>query len=301
MRKEIKTGLFAVIVVAVALFMIEFLKGKDIFSRNNTFYIIYPSVEGLSVSTQITAGGYPAGIVSDIAYNPGAGDYTLTASIPRQFDIPADSYMEVYSADILGTKKLRIVRGTSPDAAAAGDTLPGRTEPDMLVSLLGSLQPAASGLDSLLRNLNTAVSSVNTILNEENRASVRQILIKLDRTASDLSEVAASVRSKSPEIEDVILNIHSISQTLDSTASAISTAVADAGTITASLKDARIGETADSLRSLVIRLQNPDGSIGKLLASDSLYNALTGLSGSLDSLVNDIRKDPKKYIKISVF
>ena len=150
MRKEIKTGLFAVIVVAVALFMIEFLKGKDIFSRNNTFYIIYPSVEGLSVSTQITAGGYPAGIVSDIAYNPGAGDYTLTASIPRQFDIPADSYVEVYSADILGTKKLRIVRGTSPDAATAGDTLPGRTEPDMLGSLLGSLQPAASGLDSLL-------------------------------------------------------------------------------------------------------------------------------------------------------
>ena len=90
MRKEIKTGLFAVIVLAVVLFMIEFLKGRDIFSRNNTYYIIYPSVEGLSVSTGVTVGGYAAGIVSNIAYNRQTMDYTVSASISREFEIPED-------------------------------------------------------------------------------------------------------------------------------------------------------------------------------------------------------------------
>ena len=112
MRKEIKTGLFAVIVLAVALFMIEFLKGKDVFSRNNTYYIIYPSVEGLSVSTGVTVGGYAAGIISDIEYNRQTMNYTVSASISREFDIPKDSYIEVYSSDILGTRKLRVTAQT---------------------------------------------------------------------------------------------------------------------------------------------------------------------------------------------
>ena len=83
MRKEIKTGLFAVIVLAVALFMIEFLKGKDIFSRNNTYYIIYPSVEGLSVSTGITVGGYAAGIISDIEYNRQTASFQISNTTDR--------------------------------------------------------------------------------------------------------------------------------------------------------------------------------------------------------------------------
>ena len=71
--------------------------------------------------------------------------------------------------------------------------------------------------------------------------------------------------------------------------------------VSSGLKDAPIQKTADSIYSLVSRIQNPDGSIGKLLVSDSLYNSLTRLSNSLDSLVSDISRDPKKYIKISIF
>ena len=242
MRKEIKTGLFAVIVLAVALFMIEFLKGKDIFSRNNTYYIIYPSVEGLSVSTGITVGGYAAGIISDIEYNRQTMNYTVSASISREFDIPKDSYIEVYSSDILGTRKLRVRMGASSVMASSGDTLRGCVEADMLSSITGSL-------DSLMRSIGTTVESVNLILDEENRAEVRQLLKRLNSTAGNLD---------------------------------------------------RVGMT-DSIRSLAGRLQDPDGSIGKLMYSDSLYNALTALSNDLDSLVNNIRKDPKKYIKISIF
>ena len=182
MRKEIKTGLFAVIVLAVALFMIEFLKGKDIFSRNNTYYIIYPSVEGLSVSTGITVGGYAAGIISDIEYNRQTMNYTVSASISREFDIPKDSYIEVYSSDILGTRKLRVRMGASSVMASSGDTLRGCVEADMLSSITGSL-------DSLMRSIGTTVESVNLILDEENRAEVRQLLKRLNSTAGNLDRV----------------------------------------------------------------------------------------------------------------
>lgn len=294
MRKEIKTGVFAVIVLAVALFMIEFLKGKDIFSRNNTYYIIYPSVEGLSVSTGVTVGGYAAGIISDIEYNRQTLNYTVSASISREFDIPKDSYIEVYSSDILGTRKLRVRMGSSSVMASSGDTLRGCVEADMLSAITGSL-------DSLMRSIGTTVESVNLILDEENRAEVRQLLKRLNSTAGNLDRISAMLQSKSPDIETLLSNLSSISATLDSAATAINGTAANAEAITASLKEADLTGMTDSIRSLAGRLQDPDGSIGKLMSSDSLYNALTALSNDLDSLVNNIRKDPKKYIKISIF
>ena len=294
MRKEIKTGLFAVIVLAVALFMIEFLKGKDVFSRNNTYYIIYPSVEGLSISTGITVGGYAAGVISDIAYNRQTMDYTVSASVSREFDIPEDSFIEIYSSDILGTKKLRVKMGTSGVMASSGDTLRGCMETDMLSSVTG-------GLDSLMRSIGTTVESVNLILDEENRAEVRQLLQRLNRTAGNLDNISSMLQGKSPDIETLLSNLSSISATLDSAATAISGTAANAEAITASLNEADLKGMTDSIRSLAGRLQSPDGSIGKLMRSDSLYNTLTALSSDLDSLVNNIRKDPKKYIKISIF
>lgn len=294
MRKEIKIGAFAVIVLAVALFMIEFLKGKDIFSRNNTYYIIYPSVEGLSISTGITVGGYAAGVISDIAYNRQTMDYTVSASVSREFDIPEDSFIEIYSSDILGTKKLRVKMGSSPVMATSGDTLRGCMETDMLSSVTG-------GLDSLMRSIGTTVESVNLILNEENRAEFRQLLKRLNRTAGNLEKISAMLQSKSPDIETLLSNLSSISATLDSAATAISGTAANAEAITASLNEADLTGMTDSIRSLAGRLQSPDGSIGKLMRSDSLYNTLTALSSDLDSLVNSIRRDPKKYIKISIF
>ena len=294
MRKEIKIGAFAVIVLAVALFMIEFLKGKDVFSRNNTYYIIYPSVEGLSVSTGVTVGGYAAGIISDIEYNRQTMNYTVSASISRAFDIPKDSYIEVYSSDILGTRKLRVRMGSSSVMASSGDTLRGCVEADMLSAITGSL-------DSLMRSIGTTVESVNLILDEENRAEVRQLLKRLNSTAGNLDRVSAMLQSKSPDIETLLSNLSSISATLDSAATAISGTAANAEAITASLNEADLKGMTDSIRSLAGRLQSPDGSIGKLMRSDSLYNTLTALSSDLDSLVNSIRRDPKKYIKISIF
>ena len=294
MRKEIKTGLFAVIVLAVVLFMIEFLKGRDIFSRNNTYYIIYPSVEGLSVSTGVTVGGYAAGIVSNIAYNRQTMDYTVSASISREFEIPEDSYIEIYSADILGTRKLRVRMGSSSVMASSGDTLRGCMETDMITSITGSL-------DSLMKSIGTTVESVNLILDEENRSEVRQLLKRLNNTAGNQDKVSAMLQSKSPDIETLLSNLSSISTTLDSAVTAISGTAANAEAVTASLREADLAGMTDSIRSLAGRLQDPDGSIGKLMDSDSLYNALTALSNDLDSLVNNIRKDPKKYIKISIF
>ena len=301
MRIEVKTGLYAVIIIAATLFIVEFLRGKDIFSKNNTYYIIYPSVDGIEVSTEVTVGGFPAGRISEIQYNRESADYTVQVSISRQFSIPEDSKMVVYSSDILGTKKIKVAAGTSSVPASAGDTLTGGFEADMLSTLAGSISPVAAGLDTLIQNLNTAVTSVNLLLSDSNREQVSALLSTLSSTADDLSVLSGTLRDRSPEISDIILRLNSISAALDSVAASAGNTLANAEEITAGLRDAGLGAAVDSIRILTGRLQDPSGSIGRLITSDSLYNSITRLSNDLDSLIRGIKEDPKKYIKISVF
>lgn len=301
MRIEVKTGLYAVIIIAATLFIVEFLRGKDIFSKNNTYYIIYPSVDGIEVSTAVTVGGFPAGRISEIQYNRESADYTVQVSISRQFSIPEDSRMLIYSSDILGTKKIKVAAGTSSVPASAGDTLTGGFEADMLSTLAGSISPVAAGLDTLIQNLNTAVTSVNLLLSESNREQVSALLSTLSSTADDLSVLSGTLRDRSPEISDIILRLNSISAALDSAAASAGNTLANAEEITAGLRDAGLGAAVDSIRILTGRLQDPSGSIGRLITSDSLYNSITRLSNDLDSLIRGIKEDPKKYIKISVF
>ena len=301
MRKEVRIGLFAAAVTAAAVFTVEFLKGKDIFSKTDTYYIIYPSVDGVDVSTAVTVGGYTAGRVSDVEYNPEAMNYTVTVSVSREFTFPDDSRMEVYSSDIMGTRKIRIAAGNSNTTAASGDTIRGVIEPDILSSLAGSIEPVAAGLDTLVRGLNRTVESVNLILDKNSRDRINSILGNMEAITEDLSLIAGTFRDKNPEIRQIITRLSSISARLDSAAVSAAGTLDNAEAVTASLRDARIGETVESIHSLVFKLQDPSGSLGRLIVSDSLYNSLTQLSNDLDSLVRKIEDDPKKYIKISVF
>lgn len=301
MRKEVRIGLFAAAVTAAAVFTVEFLKGKDIFSKTDTYYIIYPSVDGVDVSTAVTVGGYTAGRVSDVEYNPETMNYTVTVSVSREFTFPDDSRMEVYSSDIMGTRKIRIAAGSSNTTAESGDTIRGIIEPDILSSLAGSIEPVAAGLDTLVRGLNRTVESVNLILDENSRDRINSILGNMEAITENLSLTASTFRDKNPEIRQIITRLSSISARLDSAAVSAAGTLDNAEAVTASLRDARIGETVESIHSLVLKLQDPSGSLGRLIVSDSLYNSLTQLSNDLDSLVRKIEDDPKRYIKISVF
>ena len=198
MSKEVRTGLFAVIVLAATLFTVEYLKGKDIFSRTDTYYIIYPSVEGIDVSTAVTVGGYAAGRVSDVIYNRESGDYTVEISVSRNFPIPKDSRMDIYSSDILGTKKIKAVMGHSGTIAVSGDTLQGGIETDMLSSLAESIEPVALGLDTLVRSLNRTAESAKLILSDDNRGRIDGILQKIEDMTESLCVLADTVKGKSP-------------------------------------------------------------------------------------------------------
>lgn len=289
LRRETKIGIFVVLVLAVSFAMTEYLKGKDMFSNRNQFYVCYETVDGIGTSTAVTIGGYDAGKVTSVTYNPSDRNYLLGISVSKEYEIPSDSRVSAYSSDILGTRKLKIVYGVSGIPAKSGDTLDGVHESDLITGIVSSFAPTKERIDSLLVNLDRTVRNLNSFMDENMHEEIDGILSNLSATAGYLNSFTESLSAASPDINRIMHNVDTLSETLKAAAVPIE------GTI-ASAKSA-----LDSIQDFILFLQNPDGSLGKLTTTDSLYNSIHSLTADLDSLVKRIEKDPKRYIKISVF
>lgn len=301
MRKEVKLGIIACIIIAATFLAVDFLKGKDLFTNDIKLHTSYSSVEGLSVSTPVTIQGYKVGNITEMSYDPQQRIYNISFTVLSEFDIPNDSYLEVYSSDILGSKALRIILGNSEEYFTSGESIKGEIASDLIGKLTSELSSTKSQVDTLLTNLNKTVNSVNVILNKENTENIASVMEDLQRTMSDIAKISATIKNKTPEIESLIANFESVSNTIASSSESISKTLENAEQITSAITEAQISESINSLKNLLDGLQNESGTIGKLLTSDSLYNSITSLSSHLDSLVTKIEKDPKKYIKISIF
>ncbi|MBO7322918.1 MAG: MCE family protein [Bacteroidales bacterium] len=301
MRKEVKLGIIACIIIAATFLAVDFLKGKDLFTNDIKLHTSYSSVEGLSVSTPVTIQGYKVGNITEMSYDPQQRIYNISFTVLSEFDIPNDSYLEVYSSDILGSKALRIILGSSAEYFTSGESIKGEIASDLIGKLTSELSSTKSQVDTLLTNLNKTVNSVNVILNKENTENIASVMEDLQRTMSDIAKISATIKNKTPEIESLITNFESVSNTIAASSESISKTLENAEQITSAITEAQISESINSLKNLLDGLQNESGTIGKLLTSDSLYNSITSLSSHLDSLVTKIEKDPKKYIKISIF
>lgn len=301
MRKEVKLGIIACIIIAATFLAVDFLKGKDLFTNDIKLHTSYSSVEGLSVSTPVTIQGYKVGNITEMSYDPQQRIYNISFTVLSEFDIPNDSYLEVYSSDILGSKALRIILGNSAEYFTSGESIKGEIASDLIGKLTSELSSTKSQVDTLLTNLNKTVNSVNVILNKENTENIASVMEDLQRTMSDIAKISATIKNKTPEIESLIANFESVSNTIAASSESISKTLENAEQITSAITEAQISESINSLKNLLDGLQNESGTIGKLLTSDSLYNSITSLSSHLDSLVTKIEKDPKKYIKISIF
>ena len=237
MKKELKIGTFAVVVMIVSFFMINYLRGEDIFNREIEVVSEFSDLQGLVASAPVYIKGYKAGKVKDVEYDPSDASFNVVCSIFKDFNIPKDSRMTICSMDIMGTKGVRIDLGTDSEYVADGDML----------------QPASS------------------------------------------------INGKSAEIETVISNLVSLSAKLDTLAEGAGSAVNEATAFVETLNRSDVEGLVKSFNDVLESLQDPDGTLGKLFVDNSMYSSVEQLLSDIDSLIQKIQENPKKYLRISVF
>lgn len=301
MSKELKIGVFAVTILIVSYFLINYLRGEDIFNNEIELSSRYENVEGLLPSAPVYIKGYKAGKVSEVLYVPETGDFKVTCSIDKDFMIPTDSRMTIYSVDIMGGKGVRIDLGHSEVAAEDGGILEPAFEAGLMDGLAGGVGPLIEKVSSTLDSLSVTIGGVNRLLSDGNRASITSTLAHLEKTMSSLSRLADGFEGKSAELEAVIENMALLSQRLNSISVKADSTIDGVDTIVTSLSESDLAGVVASLNSLLESMNDPEGTIGKLFVDDSVYESVDSLLNDVDILVRKIQENPKKYLRISVF
>lgn len=301
MSKEIKIGIFAVSILVVSFFLINYLRGEDIFNKEIELSSRFASVEGLVPSAPVYIKGYKAGKVSEVIYDSEAEDFEVVCSIKKEFRIPSDSKMTIYSVDIMGGKGVKIDLGTSGLAVSDGDALAPAFEAGLMDGLAGGIGPLMAKVTSTLDSLSVTVSGINRMLSEENSARIASTLAHLDRTMANVDALSAVIGGKSDELAAFVSNLQIVSDKLVSVTGQADTVLAGINTTVASISESDIAGVVTSLKDLLDNVNDPDGTIGKLFVDKSVYDSFDALLNDIDDLVNKIQENPKKYLKISVF
>lgn len=299
--KEFKIGLFVITVMVASFFVINYLRGKDIFNNEIEIVSHYGNVEGLVESAPVFIKGYKAGKVIEVAYQPEEEVFKVVCSVRKEFRIPADSKMTIYAVDIMGGKGVKIDLGSSSDSIQDGGELAPAMEAGLLDGLAAGLEPLMAKVTNTIDSLNVTVSSINAMLSESSRASLNNTLAHLEKTMKSVNGIAGAINGKSEEISSFIDNLEVLSVRLGGMVEKADSLVGGASDFMSALNESDIEALVNSFKTLLENINDPDGSIGKLLVDGSVYDSVDELLNDVDSLVNKIQDNPKKYLKISVF
>lgn len=296
--KELKIGVFVVTVLVASFFLINYLRGKDIFNKEIEISARYQELDGLVSSAPVFIKGFKAGKVVSVSYDTDSDDFLVTCSVLKDFRIPEDSKMTIYGVDIMGGKGIRIDLGTSSVMVEDGGDLTPAYEPALLDGLASGVAPLMEKVGNTLDSLNVTVSAVNRLLADEN---ISRTMAHIERTMSDVRSIASTIEGKSDELNVFIDNLASISTKFNSITDKADTLASDISSLVSAVSEEDVRSLVTSFRELLENINDPDGTIGKLLTENSVYKSVDELLNDVDSLVRQIQENPKKYIKISVF
>lgn len=313
LSREIKIGAMFVITIAVFYWGINFLKGKDIFTTSRKLYAIYPNVNGLVRSNQVTINGLTIGKVSKIEFiNDTSRSMIVEMNITHNVPIPKNSIARIYSLDLLGSKAIDISLGNSPQFVHDHDTLKSEAKASLQDEVSNQLLPIKLKAEKLMGSFDTLITSVNSVMNKGSRDNLQQSFAGIKKTIDNLQRTTSSidtiVSNQKGRMSKIIANIESITTAIKSNNKQISAAIKNVSSISDTLAAANLSKTIittqkalQNFESITDKINKGHGSLGLLVNNDSLYQQLEGSSKSLNLLLQDMKTHPSRYVHFSVF
>ncbi|MFC2127583.1 MlaD family protein [Bacteroidota bacterium] len=300
--RELKTGIVAIVITAVFLWGYSFLKGHNLFEGpSNSYYTEYNNVQGLNTASAVTINGFEVGKVIGIEFNEKAekrGQLVVEFTVESDFQFDKNSIAKIYSASLMGGKSLAIIPSYDGEVAVPGDYLKGEIESDMFSSVGEKLNPLQAKLESVIVSADSLLVHVNSVFDEELRMNIKNIISKMNATMTNLESMTVTTDMI------VVENRKSIKTSVENT----KTITGNFAKLSDTLVNANIGQliakieaTVDNLHTVTEGITNGEGTVGKLMKDDAVYNNLDNASKELEELIRDLKLHPKRYVHFSVF
>lgn len=293
LSKEIRIALVAILGIVIMYFGMNFLKGISLFSDDEVYYITFKDVNGLSASSPIFANGYQVGVVRGIDYDfANNSEIVVTFTVDDDLRIPKGSTAEIIS-DMMGKVKMNllIAEGVSQGIVNPGDTIVGSTD----AGIVGKVAGLVPEVEKMLPKLDSILISVNALLTDPNitksMSNVQQVTKDLTTSTRELNTLMASLNKNVPGLMDKTNGV------LDNT-----TRLTDnLASVDIDATMSKVNQTLTNVQTLTEKLNNKQGTLGLLMNDPSLYNKLTKTVQSADTLLNNLRAHPKRYVHFSIF
>ena len=304
LSKEFLTGFIFLLSIILLIYGIKFLKGVDVFNSNKTYFSIYSNVNGLQVGSTITLNGFNVGIVNDITLFNDNKDLLVSLSLTKLDSIPENSNFKIINQDLMGTKGVSLILGNSSSYAKYGDTITSSVENSLQDEVNAQILPLKNKAEELIGSVDSLLTIVTAVLNKNTRENLSNSIKSLDETFLLMSQTMIKVDSlvyyNDNRVSKILLNIESITSNINSNNNNIMKIIENVSSITDSIAQSDIVSFVNNINELTSKISNGKGSLGKLINDDSFYNNLEKSSLEMNQLIEDIKKNPSRYVNFSI-
>lgn len=293
--KEFMIGFCVIIALVILFFGIDYLKGINLFQPANYYYASYSNVEGLEVASPVNIDGFKVGQVREINFNyEQPGEIKVLLALDQELKVPEDS-KAIIEPGLLGGATINLILGNSNKMISIGENIPTEAGGGIMSAVTDGIMPQINSIlpkvDSLMFNLNKLVAN----------PSLSNAVVRLDEITSNISMATKGLsNTMNSQVPHLMTNANKITTNLDTITSNLSK-------LSSQLKDLQLNTTMDNVNNVLANLQqfssqlnNSTSTLGKLMNDPELYNQLNRVAADVDSLIVDIKKNPKRYISIKL-
>lgn len=324
MSNEVKVALLAIVTFALAFWGYKFIRGKNVLATSNIYYVEYNNINQMNLSSPVLINGFQVGFVADIFLKPDNHNIVVVKlDLRKDIKIPKNTVAKIMSTGFMGGKAVTLEYSqpcSNGDCAKSGDYLHGE-----MVGLLGSMvgeeslktyinivkegfkdlldtlnkemlsEEAEGPLAETLRDMRGTIANLNSATGQVDRL-LRSSSGDIEATMSNLRGITEQIQASNEKIKGLIDNAHSVSQDLaeaelKQTLAEAKAAISNLNSTLASANDAVSG-FSDAME----KVNQGEGTLGKLLVDEQLYNNLSTLSTDTDSLIEDFQTRPYRYM-----
>lgn len=286
--KELIVGSTGILALLLIYLMINFFKGIDLFKDGEQYYVKFDNIGQIVSSSPIFLNGYKAGNVRSISYDfENMKNVIVEIDIDKRLRIPVGSYAEVNN-HMLGGSEISIILADNDQYISAGDTITGRLNK----GLAGEMSNAIPTINNMIPKVDSILTSLNILLANP---ALNSSISNIGEITEDLSTTTASINSLlSDEVPQITERMVKIEDDILKVSSQLSEA--DYKKLLTTL-----GASIENLESITSSLERGEGTAGKLLKDNELYNKLDSTCSAARALLEDLKENPKRYVHFSIF